>query len=929
MSESARPLAERLGSALPGIVSTRLIDRVAIAPDASHFQLTPQVVVRPRDVTQVARLMQLCSGEHASLTFRSGGTSLSGQAVTSGVIADTRRHFQQVKVLEEGRLVRAQPGTTVARVNAALRRYGRMLGPDPASEVACTIGGVVANNSSGMACGTHANAYRTLVSIVLVLPSGTVLDTSQPNADEKLRIAEPALYSGLIALRDRIRDNAASLDTIAAQYAIKNTMGYGLNSFVDFDSPSEILAHLAVGSEGTLGFVAEVTFRTVPLASRFATGLLIFPTLRAAASAIQQLVDAGFATIELLDAASLRIAQTQGRHAELETLVIDEHTALLVELRGADDADISRQRTAADLIVADLTLACPAALTTDAGERSRLWHLRKDLYPLIAGTRPSGTTALLEDVAVPVSALARLVAGLTALFARHGYDDAVIFGHARDGNLHFMITVPFGDPEGLARYESFTEDLVDLVLGLGGTLKAEHGTGRVMAPFVRRQFGDELYDVMRSVKQIVDPAGVLNPHGMMSIDPGIHLADLKTTVAIEEEADRCVECGYCEAVCPSRSLTLTPRQRIVVRREFTRAAAAGDSDRSAELDRAFEYDGEQTCAVDGMCQTACPVGIDTGALVKRLRSSRNSRVTAAAWSAAADLWGPISRAGGVGLTVARTVSPLAAAATVVGRGILGSDTVPRWSAELPGGGRPRRSSPVPDPDFVFFPACVGTMFGPAGSGPGVGGALVALSERAGLRVSIPQGIEGMCCSTPWASKGFTDGAHKMRERVTDLLTTSVGGRSIPIVVDASSCTEGLRAALEATDSVFEVVDAVDFALREILPRLREPDRLGTIAVHPTCSTVRAGETETLRRLAANLADIVLISDDWGCCAFAGDRGLLHPELTASATAPEAADLSGRHADAYVSSNRTCELGMTRAMGVAFEHILEVLERATR
>lgn len=469
---------------------------------------------------------------------------------------DTRRHFRGIEVLDEGQRVRVQPGAVLRHVNARLAPYGRKLGPDPASESACTIGGVVANNSSGMTCGTHANTYRTLDSMTIVLPSGTVIDTGAPDADKRLRTLEPELAQGLERLRDRVRDNPGSVRRITAQFSLKNTMGYGLNSFLDHHSPAQILAHLVIGSEGTLGFVAEAVFRTVPAHRLAATGLLVFPTLRQAMASMPDLVAVEPAAVELLDAESLRVAQSDPQAEDvLRTLAVADHAALLVEWQESDSDRLSERERAAGELFPSLSLAAPARLSREAGGRAALWHIRKGLYASVAGARPSGTTALLEDVAVPVPALAELCDELTALFVRHRYERSVIFGHAKDGNLHFMLNERF-DTE-LERYAGFTEDMVEAVLSRGGTLKAEHGTGRVMAPFVRRQYGDELYEVMREIKRLCDPDGTLNPGVVLTDRDDAHLRDLKAVVTVEPEVDRCVECGYCEPVCPSRDLTTT------------------------------------------------------------------------------------------------------------------------------------------------------------------------------------------------------------------------------------------------------------------------------------------------------------------------------------------------------------------------------------
>ncbi len=916
------------------IVLTRAIDLHANANDASHFLMTPQAVVIARDSGEIAKLLAASSAQGVPLTFRSGGTSLSGQGVTGGVLVDVRRNFRGVQVLDEGNRVQVQPGSTIRQVNARLARFGRKLGPDPASEIACTIGGVVANNSSGMVCGTSTNAYRTLESMVVVLASGTIIDTGAADADEALRRAEPDLYAGLLSLRDRIRSNTESVSILSHQFSMKNTMGYGLNSFLDHDSPVEILAHLMVGSEGTLGFVAEVIFRTVPQFSYAATGLLLFDTLHAANDALPALVGSGASAIELMDSIALRVSQREpGCDPYIQRLSIDKHAALLVEYQAETPQKLELAVAGGHREIAKLQLSVPGQLTTDADRRANLWRLRKGLYASVAEARPPGTTALLEDIVVPVQSLARACSELTDLFQRYEYEDSVIFGHAKDGNIHFMLTDRFSDDAALKRYSAFTEDMVDLVLNHGGSLKAEHGTGRVMAPFVRRQYGDELYSVMKEVKRLFDPESVLNPGVLLSEDANAHLRNFKTSSPIEEEADKCVECGYCEPVCPSRDLTLTPRQRIVVRRAMKKAEEEGDSVLVDDLERDYDYGGLQTCAVDGMCQTACPVGINTGDLVKRLRKADHSAAETSIWKSAAKHWAGATLAASTALTLAKSVpAPLVVSPNKMARTLLGSESVPLWSTDLPRGGRSRlRSVPTGVPSAVYMPACVNTMFGAPDGARGVQDSLQLLSERAGITLHIPDNIDSLCCGTPWSSKGLPAGGAIMRQRLLGSLRKATGNGELPIICDASSCTEGI-VQLISEDTVeprLRVIDAVEFVATNILPAMPEHRKLESVTIHPTCSSTRLGTNAALRQIASAVATSVFIPDDWGCCAFAGDRGMLHPELTESATRIQAAQIKEADSSAHASCNRTCELGMTRATGHSYQHILELLEEVTR
>ena len=916
-------------------VRTRLIDRVAYASDASHYYNVPKAVIVATDITEVAHAFKVAADHDLSVTLRSGGTSLSGQASGDGLLVDVRRGFRNMSVQDNGRIIRVQPGMTVAQVNARLALYNRKLGPDPASESAATIGGVVNNNSSGMACGTEFNTYQTLRGLTLVLPSGTIIDTSADDADAKLYALEPKLAEKLLQLQRRVKDNPESVEIIQRHFAIKNTMGYGLNSFLDFEGPAKILEHLVVGSEGTLAFVAEAIFETIPVAKLATTTVAVFADLHGATSALPDLVGTGAATLELMDAASIKVGQSfDDAPQSILGFDVDKQAALLIEYHAQTADELAEREHIGQKLLGDLELFKPSAFSTQTADRNSAWQFRKGLYAKVAKARPSGTTALLEDVAVPVERLANTCAGLQELFDSNGYEEAVIFGHAKDGNIHFLLTDRFEGEGNLKRYNSFTDDMVDLILSAEGNLKAEHGTGRAMAPFVRRQYGDELYEVMQELKQAIDPRGILNPGVILDEDPTAHISNVKLNPTVEEEIDTCVECGYCEPVCPSKDLTLTPRQRIVVRRARAKAEGHGDYATVAELDKDYEYMGKQTCAVDSMCLRACPVGIDTGKFIKRLRREDSNTVEQSVWKTAAQGWSTVNLGASVALNGAhRLPTSLVKAVTDVGRKLVGTETLPQYQPELPSGGsrRSKLGSIVGDKtaevQAVYVPACVNAMFGAQKGGIGVTESFIRLAERAGVALSVPEGIDSLCCGTPWTSKGMAKGHEVMQERVRTVLADSTQGGTLPVIVDASSCTEGFIAMLK--DTGITVVDSIAFTAEHLVGNLQVTKQQDSVTIHPTCSAQHLGLMPAIEAVANAAAKDVDIPLSWGCCGYAGDRGMLHPELTASATAREASEVKGIDGEHHVSTNRTCELGMTRATGKPYRHVLEVLELATR
>lgn len=905
----------------------------AYSRDASHFLMVPGDVQVAESIDDVVRLFLEASSRRQAITFRSGGSSLSGQGVTKELLVDTRKKFSHTKVLDGGRRILVEPGVTIRHANALLHRFGYRLGPDPASEIACTLGGALANNSSGMTCGTEFNAYRTLESMVFVLPSGTVIDSSSPDADQHLKVTEPAIYTGLLQLKERVRGNPHSVSEINRLFAIKNTMGYSVNAFLDFDSPVDILSHLMIGSEGTLGFIASAVLRTVRVSPFTATSLAVFPSLAAASQDLPELASTGTRAIELMDSRAIRVARQGGYALDLLPPVESgSETVLLFESAGETTEELRDSVAEVESMISRSGRAMRFTVAPDVRAEQQLWRARKGLYALVAGARPRGTSALLEDVAVPMEHLARTCSGVSDLLDTFGYGDSVIFGHARDGNLHFLLNEDFGTSAGLDRYARFTDRLVDLILDNRGTLKAEHGTGRVMAPYLERQYGPELSSVMLELKQLIDPHAALNPDVIISTDPTIHLKDLKTTPQVEEVVDRCVDCGFCEPVCPSRNYTTTPRQRIAIRRASAQAQEAGDGHLVQNLADSLQHQVVDSCAVDGMCGTVCPLGINTGTLVEQLRERDASKVERRLATIGAGHWGTTIGLLAAAVTVSRKIPRAVHGATSGVRKWTASSKVPLVSAELPRGGVRRRPVNATTPDIVYLPSCMNTLFAAPQGSTGVSGAFLALCREAGVSVRVPEGIDDLCCGTPWKSKGLDGGYRRMRDTVRDTVLRETRSGQIPVVTDASSCTEGFVKALDGVRNPggegIQVVDVVSFTVRELLPRLpRVANKFTSVALHPTCSIVRLGLESDLQALASHVADTTMIPNAWGCCAFAGDRGLLVPGLTQAATEDQAHEVKEAKSAIHASCNRTCEIGMSRATGESYAHIVEYLTQA--
>ncbi|MFI8872935.1 FAD-binding and (Fe-S)-binding domain-containing protein [Streptomyces sp. NPDC055243] len=936
------PLRSEL-SALLGAdkVLTKISDLVRYASDASPYRFVPQVVVVAEDIDDISAVLSYAHGRMREVVFRAAGTSLNGQAQGEDILVDVRRHWAGVEVIGDGERARIGPGTTVLRANATLARHGRVLGPDPASAIACTIGGVVANNASGMTAGTTRNSYRTVASLTFVLPTGTVVDTADPDADEQLAHAEPALCEGLLAIKREIEADQELTSRIRAKYEIKNTNGYRLDAFLDGSTPVEILRGLMVGSEGTFGFISEVVFDTLPLDRQVTTGLLFFPSLPAAAAAVPLFNAAGALAVELMDGNTLR-ASTSIAGVPADWARLPKSTAaLLVEFRAPDEARQEAYEAAAAKVVEELELVAPVASVTNAFTRDPkviggYWKARKAFVTAVGGSRPSGTTLITEDFAVPPSRLADACQALLELQTRHGFDAAVA-GHAAHGNLHFLLAFDAGLPADVERYAAFMDDFCRLTVErFDGSLKAEHATGRNIAPFLELEWGPKATELMWRTKQVIDPDGVLAPRIVLDRDPKAHLRGLKTIPKVELIADPCIECGFCEPTCPSEDLTTTPRQRIVLRREMMRQEPGSPVEDG--LVEAYGYDAVDTCAGDSTCKLACPVGIDTGALMKDFRHARHSPREERTAAFTAKNFKAVEAAARLAVGAASRISDrLLTTVTRAARKAVRPDLVPEWLPDIPGAAARKlpRTTRV-GASAVYYPACVNRIFGSPGD-RSLPEAVVAVSARAGRPVWIPDDVAGTCCATIWHSKGYGEGNAVMANRIVEAAWGWTAGGRLPLVVDASSCTLGiahevvpyLTADNRQLHRELTVVDSLVWAADELLPHLTVHRTVGSAVLHPTCSMSHLGDEAQLRAVAEACADEVVVPDDAGCCAFAGDRGMLHKELTESATRKEAAEVTARPFDAHLSANRMCEVGMDHATGRSYYSVLQELERATR
>ena len=922
---------------LPVIPKERMfhdaLSTLAYGTDASFYRLIPKLVIRARNEQEIAAILHQADLQNIPVTFRAAGTSLSGQAISDSVLVIVSHGWQNWKVLEEGRKIRLQPGIRGGRANTFLVKYGRKIGPDPASIDSAMIGGIVANNASGMCCGTSENSYKTMADIRIILPDGTVLDTADEASCTAFRNSHAAFLEGIAAIAAEIKADPELEARIRRKYKIKNTTGYSLNAFVDYSDPIDIVKHLVIGSEGTLAFISDVTYNTVVDHKHKALAMITYTDIAHACEAVQILKRQNkVSAVELIDRAGVRsVDQAPGIPAFLKTIG-PESCVLLVETRAATAEELEAKAAAITEGIASVPTELPYAFTTDAKEQATLWKLRKEMLPTVAGMRRSGTTAIIEDICFPIEKLAEATVRLREVFAADGYADAVIFGHALAGNLHFMFNQDFSTAAEVEKYKHFMDDVVKLVVDrYDGSLKAEHGTGRNMAPFVEYEWGKQAYALMQRVKALFDPKGILNPGVILNTDPMAHISNLKPIPSTRQIVDKCMECGFCEGYCVAEGLTLSPRQRVAAFREIERLKASGEEPhRAAEMQKLFRYAGDQTCATDSLCNLHCPVGADAGKMVKEIRheshSPRGER--RAVWLA--------GHMAGATATLRGGLKCLNALRLVFGKRVFGAmarglraatgKALPLWNEYMPTGASKIHVMPAPERErkVVYFPSCITRSMGTTkaySKEKEVTQVTAALLEAAGFQVIYPEKMDSLCCGMLFSSKGYVEAGQKASDTLKAALEAASDGGRIPILCDMSPCLYTMKSNFGDELPLYEPTEFIEKFVLEHLTLKPIDEKVALFAV---CSAKKMGVDPCLKRVAERCAREVVVVDS-NCDGFAGDRGFLFPELNEHGLRDLRRQVEG--CDEGFAVSRTCEVGLSRNSGIVFKSIVYLVAAA--
>ncbi len=1000
--------------------------------DASFYRQIPKVVLRSDGEEEISKIVRLCQKYKLPFTFRAAGTSLSGQSCTDSVLIVAGKHWEKYQLMRNEELgmrnddytqgekadskgnqhssslishssfnIKLQPGIVGARVNEILKPYGRVFPPDPASIGSAMVGGIVINNASGMNCGVHANSDRMMVSAKIILTDGTVLDTGSEDSREAFRKSHPEFLKKIEDLRDKVRADKELAERIARKYSIKNVTGLNLRPLIAYDDPFDIIAHSMVGSEGTLAFLSEVTMKTLKDYPYKASAMVYFLTMKESCEAVVAMkkLKAGeedlemsaeqlmVKSAEMLDYKSLSSVDDPvylqyqkdvdaGKIAGVEPGDYHNLTAILTETKGITHKQLLDKIEAIKKCLGQFRLYIPAEFTEDPAVYGKYWAIRSGIFPSVGGTRPIGTSCLIEDVAFPIESLPEATVKLQKLIADHGYDDACIYGHAFEGNYHFILNQSFADEHEVARYAEMMRDVAKLVVeGYDGSLKAEHGTGRNMAPFVKYEWGEKAYEAMKELKAIFDPEGLLNQGVIFNDDPdcfikclkplpvldydfksvpdgGHYLMDPKLSTAKEtieqvKRANKCIECGFCEVNCMSCGLTLSSRMRIAVQREIRDLEATGrDPERLATLKKQYKYYGDQTCATDGLCSTSCPMKINTGELTHLIRQLDMNKSTLGyqVGEFAANHMAGIKSGLRVVLDVAHaahvTLGPKLMTSVCRTMNKMG---MPLWTTAMPKKKRqPKKSDltqfiiekSIPHKEeehsplkVVYFPSCINQTMGQSKQGGKIHDLVdevIQLMAKAGYEVIFPKGMERMCCGQIWESKGMLDIADRKSAELEAALWEASEQGKYPVLCAQSPCLHRMRKVMKK----MKLYEPAEFIMTYLVDRLDFHPTDQPIALHLTCSTRQMGVDKDMIALAKKCSTKVFLPEGVGCCGFAGDRGFTFPELNKYGLRKLRPQIEANHIEVGYSNSRTCEIGLETNTGIPYMSIVYLVNECT-
>ncbi len=947
MNELARDLAARI----EGDVRFDRATRILYANDASMYQIEPLGVVFPRHAGDVVEAVRVAADAGAPVLPRGGGTSLAGQAVGEAVILDLSQHFRDVpEINREEFEARVQPGVVQDAFAAELARSGLRFGPETSTSNRANLGGMIGNNSAGARSLVYGKTVENVIDVTAVLSDGSLERLGWMGWDEVRRRA--AGDGGVVGrvLREILELRETLADDIRAKFPRipRRVSGYNLDLLLDPDGVN--LAHLIVGSEGTLGTVVEASVRLHPLPPSVGLAVLHFDALLPALEAGVVALECGPTAVELVDRMVLELARDSLEYARRLHFVEGQPGALiLVEFAGETPGEVEAKF---DRLARKLgRRGQPMRRMLDPAEQANVWKVRKAALPLLLslpGDRKP--IAFVEDTAVEPDRLPEFIRRFEEILEGRG-TEGTFYAHAGAGCLHIRPLVNLKDPGEIRMMERIADEICDLVLEFGGAMSGEHGDGLARSHFSRKIFGDRVYEGFRRLKAAFDPLGIMNPGKVVDAPAmaenlrygeGYRTIELPTAFPYPREGgfaravELCNGAGVCRKVragtmCPSFMATREEEHSTRGRANLMRAMLDGRLAPEAEAEDRVR-DALDLCLSCKACKAECPSGVDMARLKsdflhhyhRTRRRSLADRVFGApdALARLAGAFGPLSRSLG-GSRLARWLLDVHPERSVPP---LARETFVAWF------GRNRRSLEPERPrgEAAIFPDTFTNFFE-----PGVGIAAARVLAALGYRVAL---APARCCGRPAISRGQLDRARKLAGRSVAALAP-IAQAGVPIIGLEPSCLLGFRdeiPELVPTDAAASVAKATQL-FDEFLERDRDAaaETFGSraadrpVTAHAHChQKAFCGSGPLEGALRASGAPVTAL--DSGCCGMAGSFGYTRDHFDLSRDIGERALLPVARklgpSEALVATGTSCRHQLLDLAGVRAEHPAEYLAR---
>jgi FAD/FMN-containing dehydrogenase/Fe-S oxidoreductase len=952
-------LERRLTSAIAGEVRFDLPTRGRFATDASIYQIMPEGVVFPRSATDVAAVLDIARDEGVPVIFRGGGTSQNGQPIGRGLIVDCSRHFNQTTAYDPAaRTVTVAPGVVLEHLNARLKADGLFFPVEPSTASRCTIGGMTGNNS----CGARSIRYGKMVDNVLAVGGlladgrGYRFDTAAATRNDPA--ADLARHALAIAARER--------DEILARFpkVQRRVGGYNLDALITED-PN--LAHLLVGSEGTLAAFTEVTLKLSTLPRHRAMGVCHFPNFRAAMETTRFLVDLGPTAVELVDNNVLVL----GADIPLFRRTLADITRgkpnclLLVEFAGDDLATLEGELRRLDACMADHGYADAVVPVVEPTRQRQVWEVREACLNIMMSMKGDAKpVSFIEDCAVPLEHLADYTEAITELFARHG-TRGTWYAHASVGCLHVRPILDMKDAGGVAKMRAIAEAAADLVKRFEGSYSGEHGDGISRSEFIAPLFGERLNRAFTEVKDAFDPEGRLNPgkivrpyglddrsllrfpEGYRAEGDAARVLDWSDAGGFAAAVEMCNNNGTCRktnagAMCPSYRVTRDEMHVTRGRANTLRLAISGqlgpDGLASEDVKAALEL-----CVGCKACKRECPTGVDMARMKVEVLGAYFAkhglplRERLVGWL---PRYAPYAAMVAPLLNLRDVVPGLAWLSEKVA-GLSAGRTLPRW-------GKPwQEIGPISTPGDVVGDGRDVVLFGDTFNRYFERENLEAAErvlERLGYRVHrvVPRdGFRPLCCGRTFLAAGQAGEARAEMARTVATLGPYVE-RGARVVGLEPSCLltfrDEMTALLPAADAksmagaahLLEEVLAADLAAGRIAFPAMPETASGRVAwLHGHCHQKAAGVMGPVEQVLKAVPGLDVRVIESSCCGMAGAFGYQAETIDVSRAMAELSLLPAVRAagpdDLIVADGTSCRHQVHDGTGRDAHHVVRVLD----